>query len=288
MTAKFKSGFFEASFFAWCLLLVLFTGSVHAELVAIPAIKNRVTDLTQTLSPDQQNQLEAKLTQFEQQKGSQIAILIVPTTQPEDIAQYAIRVVDEWKIGREKQDDGLLILVAKNDRKMRIEVGYGLEGPIPDLTAKRIISEVMAPKFRQGDYYGGLNDATDVVMRLIDGEQLPAPAQSQNKGGGISGMLPLLLIGGLVLGGILRGMFGSFFGGALTGGAIGALAWILGGGLLLAIIFGIVAFFVTMMGAFGLGQLGGLGGMGGGYGGGRDIFSGGGGGFGGGGASGDW
>lgn len=278
---------FKARFLNLCMLLVLFTGSAQAELVAIPAIKNRVTDLTQTLSPDQQNQLEAKLTQFEQQKGSQVAILIVPTTQPEDIAQYAIRVVDEWKIGRQQQDDGLLILVAKNDRKMRIEVGYGLEGPIPDLTAKRIISEVMAPKFRQGDYYGGLNDATDVIMRLIAGEQLPAPAQTHNKSGGISSLLPMLLIGGLVLGGILRGMFGSFFGGALTGGAIGLIAWILGGGLLLAIIFGIVAFFVTMMGAFGLGQLGGLGGLGG-FGGGRDIFSGGGGGFGGGGASGDW
>lgn len=278
---------FKASLFALCTLLVFVTGSVQAGLVAVPNIKNRVTDLTQTLTPDQQSQLEAKLSQFEQQKGSQIAILMVPTTQPEDIAQYAIRVADEWKLGRSKEDDGLLIVVAKNDRKMRIEVGYGLEGPIPDLIAKRIVSEVMAPKFRQGDYYGGLNDATDTIIGLIAGEQLPAPAQTQNKGGGISGMLPLLLIGGLVLGGILRGMFGSFFGGALTGGAIGALAWVLGGGLLLAIIFGIVAFFVTLMGAFGLGQLGGLGGMGG-MGGGRDIFSGGGGGFGGGGASGDW
>lgn len=278
---------FKASLFALCTLLVFITGSVQAGLVAVPTIKNRVTDLTQTLTPDQQNQLEAKLSQFEQQKGSQIAILMVPTTQPEEIAQFAIRVTDEWKLGRSKEDDGLLIVVAKNDRKMRIEVGYGLEGPIPDLIAKRIISEVMAPKFRQGDYYGGLNDATDTIMGLIAGEQLPAPAQSQNEGGGISGMLPLLLIGGLVLGGILRSMFGSFFGGALTGGAIGALAWVLGGGLLLAIIFGIVAFFVTLMGAFGLGQLGGLGGLGG-MGGGRDIFSGGGGGFGGGGASGDW
>jgi uncharacterized protein len=280
----------KASVFAWCMLLVLFTGSAFAEdLVAVPAIKNRVTDLTQTLTPDQQTYLEAKLTQFEQQKGSQMAILIVPTTLPEDIAQYAIRVVDAWKLGREKEDDGVLILVAKNDRKMRIEVGYGLEGPIPDLTAKRIISEVMAPKFRQGDYFGGLNDATDTVMALISGEQLAAPAQQQNKAGGISGLLPMLFIGALVLGGILRSIFGSFFGGALTGGAIGALAWVLGGGLILAVIFAIVAFFVTLMGAFGLGQLGGLGGFGGGYGGGgRDIFSGGGGGFGGGGASGDW
>ena len=279
----------KARLSALCMLLVFCAGSAQAELVAVPKLATRVTDLTQTLTPDQQNHLEAKLSQFEQQKGSQIAILIVPTTEPEAIEQYSIRVVDEWKIGRSKEDDGLLILVAKNDRKMRIEVGYGLEGPIPDLTAKRIIAEVMAPKFRQGDYFGGLNDATDVVMRLIDGEQLPAPAQSsKGNGGGISGMLPILLIGGLVLGGILRGMFGSFFGGALTGGAIGFVAWVLGGGLLLAIIFGIVAFFVTLMGAFGLGQLGGLSGLGGLGGGGRDIFSGGGGGFGGGGASGDW
>lgn len=282
MFARFKTRLLAA-----CLLLAV-CSSAWADLVTIPALNTRVTDLTQTLSADQQQQLETKLRQFEQQKGSQVAILIVPTTQPEDIAQYAIRVVDAWKLGRSAQDDGLLILVAKNDRKMRIEVGYGLEGPIPDLTAKRIIAEVMAPKFRQGDYYGGLNDATDVVMRLIDGEQLAPPAAAPQKANGISGMLPLLLIGGLILGGILRGMFGSFFGGALTGGAIGTLAWILGGGLFLAIIFGIVAFFVTMMGAFGLGQLGGLGGLGGGYGGGRDIFSGGGGGFGGGGASGDW
>ena len=138
MIAKLKAGLLLC-----CTLLLLMAGSVHAELVAIPALKSRVTDLTQTLSPAEQNQLEAKLANFEQQKGSQIAVLIVSTTQPEDIAQYSIRVAESWKIGREKQDDGILVLIAKNDRKMRIEVGYGLEGAIPDLIAKRIISEVM-------------------------------------------------------------------------------------------------------------------------------------------------
>lgn len=264
--------------------------AVQAELVAIPALQTRVTDLTQTLTPEQRSQLEAKLTTFEQQKGSQIAVLIVPTTQPEDIAQFSIRVVDAWKLGRAKQDDGVLILVAKNDHKMRIEVGYGLEGAIPDLTAKRIISEIISPSFKQGDFYGGINNAMDKLIGLINGEQLSAPSVSKASGQNFESMLPVLLFGGLILGGLLRAMLGNFFGGTLTGGAIGVLAWLLGGGLLAAILFGIVAFFITLMGASGLGQLGGLGGggFGGGRSGGSDTFSGGGGGFGGGGASGDW
>jgi len=260
--------------------------SAQAELVAIPPLMQQVTDLTQTLTAEQSLQLSQKLAAFEAQKGSQIAVLIVPTTQPEDIAQYSIRVVDAWKIGREKQDDGVLILVAKNDRKMRIEVGYGLEGAIPDLTAKRIITEVMAPSFKQGDFYGGINNAVDVIIRLIDGEQLAAPTPKSNSNS-LENMLPLLLIGGLVFGGILRSIFGEFLGGTFTGGAIGFLAWMLGGGILMAIVFGVIAFVVTLAGIGGLGHLGGLGG--GGFGGGRsDPFSGGGGGFGGGGASGDW
>jgi uncharacterized protein len=281
----------KAGLAACCALLLLTAGSAHAELVAIPALKTRVTDLTQTLSTDQQAQLEAKLTAFEREKGSQIAVLIVPTTQPEEIAQYSIRVVDAWKLGREKQDDGILILLAKDDRKMRIEVGYGLEGAIPDLTAKRVITEIMAPSFRQGDYFGGLSNAIDKLIGLIAGEQLPAPVnKTSSANNNFEGMLPLLIFGGLILGGVLRSIFGNFFGGALNGGAIGLLAWVLGGGLLAAILFGIVAFFITLMGASGLGQMGGYGsGMGGGFGGGgSDPFSGGGGGFGGGGASGDW
>ena len=266
-------------------LLMVATFAAQAELVAIPPLANHITDLTQTLNAEQSEQLSQKLAAFEQQKGSQIAVLIVPSTQPEDIAQYSIRVVEAWKIGREKQDDGVLILVAKSDRKMRIEVGYGLEGAIPDLTAKRIITEVMSPSFKQDDFYGGINNAIDVIIKLIDGEQLPAPA-AKGKGHNLENILPLLLIGGLVLGGILRSIFGEFLGGTFTGGAIGFLAWVLGGGILMAIVFGVVAFIVSLVGIGGLGQLGG---MGGGFGGGgRDPFSGGGGGFGGGGASGDW
>lgn len=268
-------------------MLLFISCSVRAELVAIPTLKSRVTDLTQTLSPGQQSQLEAKLTAFEQQKGSQIAVLIVPTTQPEDIAQFSIRAVDAWKLGRAKQDDGVLIVVAKNDRKMRIEVGYGLEGAIPDLTAKRVISEIVAPSFKQGDFYTGINHAVDTLMGLIEGEQLPAPTQTA-KGGNFGSMLPLLLFGGLIFGGMLRAIFGNFFGGALNGGAIGILAWLLGGGILAAILFGIVAFFITLIGPSGFGPMvgGGFGGSGSGRG--DSPFSGGGGGFGGGGASGDW
>lgn len=264
----------SASLLALCMMLL--SCPALAELVAVPALKTRVTDLTQTLTAEQQSQLEAKLTAFEQQKGSQIAVLIVPSTQPEDIAQYGIRVVDAWKLGRKKQDDGLLILVAKNDRKMRIEVGYGLEGAIPDLTAKRIISEVMAPSFKQGDYYTGINNAADKLMGLINGEQLAAPDQGDN-GSGIGSMLPILLFGGVILGVILRAMFGSFFGSIFNGSAIGFLVWMLGGGLLTAILCAFLVFFVTLIGISGLGYMGGLVG-----------FGGGGGGFGGGGASGDW
>jgi uncharacterized protein len=275
----------KTSLAALIAIFIFASFNVRAELVAIPALKTHVTDLTQTLTSEQQNQLEAKLSVFEQQSGSQIAVLMVASTQPEDIAQYGIRVADAWKLGRQKPDDGLLILVAKDDHKMRIEVGYGLEGAIPDLTAKRVITEVMAPSFKQNDFYGGINNATDKLIALISGEQLPAPNKQVAGNNGFENILPILLFGGLILGGILRTIFGNFFGGALNGGAIGMLAWLLGGGIFAAILFGLLAFVFTLIGPVGLSQ------MGGGFGGGRSGgggFSGGGGGFGGGGASGNW
>ena len=278
-----------------CLCLALLgAGSgltIHAEEVAVPALQHRVTDLTATLSVDQQAALEAKLTQFEQQKGSQLAVLIVPTTQPEAIEQYSMRVAEAWKLGREKEDDGVLVLVAKDDRKMRIEVGYGLEGAIPDAYAKRIVSDIMAPHFRQGDFYGGIDAAIDSIIKLVDGEQLPAPppraSRQQHDWGDL---FPVLLIGGLVIGGILRAVLGRFLGGIASGGLIGALVWILGGGLIMALVLAVIGFFLTLLG---LSNLGGLSSFGGGGGsgwssGGDSPFSGGGGGFGGGGASGDW
>ena len=256
--------------------------------VAVPALTQRVTDLTNTLDTTQQQALESQLAQFEQQQGSQIAILIVPTTQPEAIEQFSIRVVDQWKLGRQGVDDGILILVAKNDRQMRIEVGYGLEGVIPDAIANRIIDETMVPHFRQGDFFGGLMAAVDQLSGLIAGEPLPEP-QAQRQGSW-EGMLPLLLFGGLIVGAILRAIFGNFLGGALNGGLIGAAVWLLGGGLFVALVLAVIAFVITLSGGLGLmhgmgrGAYGGLGG--GGFGGG--TFSGGGGGFGGGGASGSW
>ncbi len=286
----------KAALLTLCTLLV-FSTSVQAELVAIPALKARVTDLTQTLSPEQQSSLENKLANFEQQKGSQIAVLIVPTTQPEDIAQYSIRVVESWKLGRDKPDDGVLVLIAKNDHKIRIEVGYGLEGAIPDLTAKRIISEVIAPSFKQGDFYGGINNAVDKLIALTNGEKLPPPEVKSHQGNGFSNIFPLLIFGGLISGLFLRSILGNFMGSAANGGLLGIAIWILGMALGTAIILGLLAFFFTMMmGTRGMNGFssypaagGGLGGFGGGgFGGGNDSFSGGGGGFGGGGASGDW
>ena len=293
MFFKFKSSL-KISAILLCLILFLVSSFAQAALVEIPALKTRVTDLTQTLSQPQQAALEAKLAAFEQKKGSQIALLIVPTTQPEDIAQYSIRVTSAWKLGREKIDDGILILIATQDRKMRIEVGYGLEGPIPDLTAKRVINEVIAPKFKQGDFYGGLDAGVDRLIGLVDGEPLPEPVRPAFNGKGIQNMLPLLLVGGLISGLFLRSMFGTFPGSALNGGLVGGAVWLLGAALGGAAIFAFAAFIFTMMmgGGRGISSYGGVpmggGGWGGGSSGGSSWGGGGGGGFGGGGASGDW
>lgn len=257
----------------------------HAALVEVPALRSHVTDLTQTLTNEQQQQLESSLAAFEQAKGSQIAVLIVPTTQPEAIEQYSIRVVDSWKLGREKQDDGVLLLVAKDDRKMRIEVGYGLEGAIPDLIAKRIISEVMAPNFRRGDFYGGIDQALQQIMRLISGEQLPAPTKASANDDQLWDMLSILFVGAIIASAVLRAIFGRFLGGMISGGFIGFMVWLFGGGLLLALVLGFMAFVLTLAGSTGLLHAGGLGGghrSSGGW------SGGGGGGFGGGGASGSW
>lgn len=275
---------------------LLYSHCAWAALAEIPALTSRVTDMTQTLSPEQAAALEAKLSAFEQKKGSQIAVLIVPTTQPEDIAQYSIRVVEKWKIGREKSDDGILVLLAKDDHKMRIEVGYGLEGAIPDLTAKRVISEVMAPRFKQGDFAGGIDAGLDKLIGLVDGEALAAPGTPAFNGMDIGNLLPMLLFGGLISGLFLRSIFGTFFGSALNGGIIGGVVMLLGTAVFGAAILGIIAFFITMMlgargiNGYGTGYPGGYGGggLGGGGFGNNSSWGGGGGGFGGGGASGDW
>jgi len=271
------------------LIAWFFAAAAWAQPSVAP-LTAQVVDQTGTLTGEQKAVLERKLREFELRKGAQIAVLMVPSTAPEPIEQYSLRVVERWKLGRKKVDDGALLIVAKNDRALRIEVGYGLEGALSDATAKRIVSDIIAPRFRDGDFYGGVNAGVDAMMRVIDGEPLPAPDRRAAAGGGAGQALPILLVLALVAGGLLRAMLGRFVGGAVTGGLVGALAWLLVGTMALALFAGVVAFVFTLLGGGrGYGYYGGFpGGFGGGgftSGGG---FSGGGGSFGGGGASGRW
>jgi uncharacterized protein len=277
-------------------VLVFFALTTWAQL-AVPPLTARVTDQTGTLTREQQAGLERMLQEFEVRKGTQIAVLMVASTKPEPIEQYALRVGEQWKIGRKKVDDGAILVVAKDDRALRIEIGYGLEGVLNDATASRIIREVIVPRFREGDFYGGINAGLDRMMRLIDGEPLPSPQKSASPAaeGGWMQLLPMLLIVALIGGGILRAMFGRFLGAAATGGVVGFLAWTLAGTLLIALIAALFAFIFTLGGGGGRRYYGGGfpgGGIGfprggGGWGGGGG-FRGGGGSFGGGGASGRW
>lgn len=277
-------------------LLLLFAAVAWAQ-VAVPPLKGRVIDLTSTLTVEQIASLEQMLQSFEARKGSQIAVLMVPTTQPETIEQYALRVAEAWKIGRRKIDDGALLVVAKDDRAARIEVGYGLEGALNDATAARIGREVMAPRFREGDYFGGITAAVDRTIRVIDGEPLPEPRPAPQVDSDTLQVLPVLLVLVFVGGAILRRMFGRLLGSLATGGAAGVVAWLLMGTILMALLAGIAAFFFTLIGGSGSGRRyyggppGGFGGWGGGFGGGGGLgggFRGGGGSFGGGGASVRW
>ncbi len=278
--------------------LALPTLAPAQDLVPVPPLAGRVTDLTGTLAEGQIATLDKRLAEFEARKGAQIAVLLVPTTRPETIEQFGIRVAEQWKIGRTKADDGLILLVAKNDRALRIEVGYGLEGAVPDLKASRIIREIITPRFRENDFYGGIAAGTLALMGLVEGEDLPPPkAQSKPRGGLFGGgdsLFVILLIGATIVGAILTRIVGRFAGSALTGGAAGLVAWLLVGTLLGAIVAGLIVFVFTLgRGATGLGSTRSHrgGGWGGGWGGGGMSgggWSGGGGGFGGGGASGRW
>lgn len=273
------------------LLLLLFITTVWAE-ISIPKLSQRVTDTTGTLTAAQVTALENKLAAFETQKGSQIAILIIPTTQPQDIAEYGIQVADLWQIGRKNVDDGLILIVAKDDHKLRIEVGRGLEGVIPDVIAKRIISDVITPYFKAGDFAGGIDAGITQLIKLINGEELPTPkAQAANQQGSEGGYL-FILIAGLFAGSVLSAIFGRVMGGVIAGIGSAVLVSILFGLGLAAIIVGIMVFFMIGVGNNGGGWSNGGGGFGrGGFGGGSSggsSWGGGGGGFGGGGASGSW
>lgn len=273
------------------LLLVIqcwFIALVSAE-IAIPPLKSRVTDLTHTLSTQESSQLEQQLAQFEASNGSQIALLIVPSTQPETIEQYAIRVVDAWKLGRKGVDDGVLLLVAKNDRALRIEVGYGLEGILPDAVAKRIIEETIVPAFRQDDFFGGLQAGVNQIIRVIQGESLPPPKKvSPGLNVILENSIPILVVF-LVLGKVLQAMFGRMFGATATGAIAGSIVWLIFSSLAAAALIAIIVFVISLFEDTGRGiYRGGRGHWPGGGWGGGGGFSGGGGGFGGGGASGRW
>ena len=288
------------------LLVGLWTGGVSAQaLQAIPALTARVIDSTGTLDAAQKQALEAKLAAFEKARGSQIVVLMVPTTQPEDIFDYTQRVGDLWKIGRKEVGDGVLLVVAKNDRKVRIATAKALEGAIPDLAARQIIDRALTPRFRENDFAGGIDAAADQIMARISGESLPVPAAEGSAGRGKPGFqwtdLAVFLFFAVPLGGrLLSGMLGRKFGALATGGAVGVIAWIFTASLLiggLAALVGMVFALITGLastGRSGSSGWGGGGGWGGGSsggswgGGGGGFSSGGGGNFGGGGASGGW
>ena len=288
------------------LLLGLCASALAQSLQPIPELESRVTDLTGTLTAEQQTALERKLAAFEARKGSQLALLIVPTTQPEEIEQYSIRVVDQWRLGRQKVDDGALLIIAKNDRRLRIEVGYGLEGALTDATSNRIISETITPLLRTGDFYSGINAGFDQMMRVIDGEPLPPPDHRWPGGRSPAGghcLFPSLFIAVVVGSVVLQALLGRALGSLITGAGAGLLVWIAGYAIFLALLAGAGALLFSMLSGLsggrgwssyprsgrggGWGGFGGGGFGGGGFGGGGG-FSGGGGGFGGGGASGRW
>jgi uncharacterized protein len=264
--------------------------------VAVPELTGRVIDQTGTLSADDVAALTQTLKSLEIRKGSQVAVLIVPTTAPETIEQYSIRVAEAWKIGRRKIDDGALLVVAKDDHKLRIEVGYGLEGALTDVTARRIIDEIITPKFRNGDFAGGITSGVVRIAGVIDGEPLPAPEPQQSFGGGQDRFdllfNPLILFGVFVGGAILRTVFGRLIGSVATGGIVGVLAWFLIGSLAFSAIAALIAFVFAMFAENAAnGRSGGWSGGGGSFSGSSSSgggFSGGGGSFGGGGASGSW
>ncbi len=290
---------------AWAGLPALAQG-----LLPIPALTARVIDQTATLDAAQRSGLETKLAAFEQRKGSQIVVLMVPSTAPEDIASYTQRVGDTWKIGRKGVGDGLLVIVAKDDRKMRIATAKALEGAVPDLAAVRIIDEEMKPRFRNNDFAGGLNAAVDRLIGLVDGEPLPEPSRDIGSGGSNSdgfdweNLAIFLFVGVFVGAPIARAILGKAMGSVAMGGGIGVVAFLLTTSTVIAVIAGMLALMVSLfsgLAGFGPGR-GGRGGGGGGWssgggggswgggggGGGGGFSSGGGGNFGGGGASGDW
>lgn len=284
------------AFIRFCLCaFILLAPALSKAQAPVPALTAQVVDTTGTLNAAQQAELVQKLQAFETTKGSQIAVLLVQTTKPEEIEQYSLRVAEAWKIGRKKIDDGAILVVALQDKALRIEVGYGLEGALTDITSKRIIEEIIIPQFRQGDVAGGVAAGVDQMMKVIEGEPLPEPVKTPAKSAGsaVEEMAPLLFMLAIFLGGGLRKAIGKLPAALATGGVVFVVAWLFAGTVIIATLAAIAAAVLTLFGN--TGGMGRLGGLGGGFGGGRRSdgfggggFGGGGGGFGGGGASGRW
>ncbi|MEK7810767.1 MAG: YgcG family protein [Pseudomonadota bacterium] len=274
------------------LLVLLLCGTAQAE-VAVPKLTQRVTDLTATLDTSQIQALDTRLAAFEAAKGAQVVVLILPTTQPEGIEQFAIRVADVWKLGRKGVDDGVLLLVAKDDRKLRIEVGYGLEGALTDAAAKRIVAEIISPAFKRGEFYAGIDAGVSAILGVVEGEPLPQPTQRSAQGGSAEtdSFSQMLGIGFVIfmLGNILlRQLFGRLSSGLLVGAAIGVLVWFTLLSLAWAAVAGLAVFVLSLFFGAGGGSSSSLSPMGWGGGGNGNWGGGSSGGFGGGGASGDW
>lgn len=275
--------------------------STVAAQVAVPQLKARVTDLTGTLPAQSVAQLEQRLAAFEREKGTQVAVLLVPTIKPESIEQYAVRVFEQWRLGRKGVDDGVLLVVAKNDRVLRIEVGYGLEGVLTDATSNRIINGDIVPHFKRGDFTAGIEAGVARILRVAGGEPLPPPAARR---GGHSFGLPFapewliaififLHVILQVINRVLRAMLGRVLTAVLLGGLAGGALWVISGSMLWVVIGGVFVFVASIGEGTGGGLRGGRGGWasGGGSwssGSGGGGFSGGGGRSGGGGASGGW
>ena len=283
------------------LLWAVLPAADAQALQPVPKLEARVTDLTGTLTAGQQAELEQKLADFEARKGAQIAVLIVPTTQPEAIEQYSIRVVEAWKLGRRKVDDGALLLIAKNDRALRIENGYGLEGVLTDAATNRIIEDTMVPLLRQGQFFEAVSAGVQQIMGLVGGEALPEPDRNWQRNRPPNwNALPFVIFGFLLASNLLRAVFGRPLGAVLSGGGTALVVYLVTQALALAIGAGVLGLLLALLfGARGGWSSGGMGGWGGGFGGfgggfggglggGPGGFSGGGGGFGGGGASGRW
>ena len=280
----------------WLGIVLWISSSVWVnaqKLQPLPELNQRVTDLTATLLLHEKNTLEQDLAALEKAKGSQVVVVIIPTTEPEAIEQYSIRLAEAWKIGREGVDDGVILLVAKDDRKLRIEVGYGLEGAIPDIYAKRIIENIILPRFRQGDFGGGLMDGVQAISGLINKEELPDALKDKSKFSWAGIFFLLLLLSNFFALAYFKSKKMRFVA-ALGYFVLGWLVMDVASGFLFVFLFLFLALFSKIIGAgttgtrrsyySGHSHFGG----GGGFSSGGGFSGGGGGSFGGGGASGGW